>query len=144
MKNLKGIVKFGLVVCTMLLGFSSFASVNVNQLVIEVNNGPSLFGEENFLGNWKYSSKNVPYEYARGILFISKKEGVLSVIVALRGGERTAHDVKVEDNTLTFGLNMEGQIILMSITAEGDKISGKASSEDGIFQLTGERRLDPE
>lgn len=144
MKNFKGIVKFGLVVCTMLLGHSSFASQNVNQLAIEVNKSPTLFGEENFLGNWKYSAENVPYEYARGILFISKKEGILTVIVALRGRERKAQDVKVEENTLTFVLNLEGQLVSVSITTDGDKISGKASSEDGIFQLTGERRLDPE
>ena len=75
---------------------------------------------------------------------ISKKEGILTVIVALRGGERKAQDVKVEENTLTFVLNLEGQLVSVSITTDGDKISGKASSEDGIFQLTGERRLDPE
>jgi hypothetical protein len=144
MGNFKAIVKTGFLVYTLLLGFSSFASDIVNQLNIGVKNSPTLFGEEKFLGNWKYSAENVPYEYAKGILFISKKEGVLAVVVALRGGERKAQDVKVEDNTLTFNLNLEGQIVSLSITAEGDKIRGKASSEDGIFQLTGERRLDPE
>ncbi|MEQ8220032.1 MAG: hypothetical protein RH981_17470 [Arenibacter sp.] len=144
MGNFKAIVKTGFLVYTLLLGFSSFASDNVNQLNIGVKNSPTLFGEEKFLGNWKYSAENVPYEYAKGILFISKKEGVLAVVVALRGGERKAQDVKVEDNTLTFNLNLEGQIVSVSITAEGDKIRGKASSEDGIFELAGERRLDPE
>ena len=144
MGNFRAIVKLGFVVYTLLLGFSSFASKNVDQLTIGVNKTTALFGEENFLGNWKYSAENVPYEYAKGILFISKKEGVLTVVVALRGRESKAQDVRVEDNTLTFDLNLEGQIVSVSINAEGDKISGKASSQDGVFQLTGERRLDPE
>ncbi|MCK0189379.1 hypothetical protein [Arenibacter sp. F20364] len=144
MGSFKGIVKLGFIVFAMLMGVSSVASENLNQFNIEVHKASSLLGEENFLGNWKYSAENVPYEYAKGILFISKKEGVLTVVVALRGRESKAQDVRVEDNTLTFDLNLEGQIVSVSLKAEGDKISGKASSRDGIFQLTGERRLDPE
>ncbi|MDO6603228.1 hypothetical protein [Arenibacter palladensis] len=144
MVNLKSIVKFGFVVYSMLLGFSSHAIENVNQFAVGVNNSPLLIGEENFLGNWKYSAENVPYEYAKGILFISKKDGVLKVVVALRGGERKAQEVKVKDNTLSFNLNLEGHIVSVSINVVGDTISGKASSDDGVFQLTGERRLDPE
>ena len=105
MGNFKAIVKLGFVVYTLLLGFSSFASKNVDQLTIGINKTPAL---------------------------------------ALRGRESKAQDVRVEDNTLTFDLNLEGQIVSVSINAEGDKISGKASSQDGVFQLTGERRLDPE
>jgi uncharacterized lipoprotein YehR (DUF1307 family) len=86
----------------------------------------------------------VPYEYAQGILFISKKDGLLDIIVALAGGERRAQDVKVEENILTFSLNLDGQLVSISLTVEGDKILGKASSKDGIFELKGERRLDPE
>ncbi|MBC8767004.1 hypothetical protein H4O18_03270 [Arenibacter sp. BSSL-BM3] len=144
MGNFKGIIKIGFLVCTMLMGFSAMANADVNQLDVGVVNDANPFGEENFIGNWKYSAENVPYEYARGILFISKKEGSLKVLVALPGGERKADDVKVKDNTLTFSLNLEGQLVSVSITVEGDKISGKASSEDGIFKLSGERRLDPE
>ncbi|MDL5514674.1 hypothetical protein QSE00_22875 [Arenibacter sp. M-2] len=144
MENLKGFVKFGFVLYAVLSGFSSFASASITPFCVAVHNGPSLYGEENLLGNWKYSAENVPYEYAKGILFISKEEGKLTVVVALRGGKRKAQDVKIEGNTLTFNLKLDGPIVSVSITAEGDRISGKASSEDGIFQLTGERRLDPE
>ena len=117
---------------------------DINQSDIGVINDSTPFDEGKFIGNWKYSAENVPYEYARGILFISKKEGSLNVLVALPGGERKANDVKVKENTLTFSLSLEGQLVSVSITVEGDKISGKASSEDGIFNLSGERRLDPE
>ena len=144
MKNFKDIMKIGFIVCTMLMGVSSLASENINQFNIEVNKDSSFLGEENFLGNWKYSAENVPYEYARGILFISKKEGQLEVVVALSGRELKAQDVKVMEDSLTFSLNLEGQLVSVSITVDGDKISGKASSEDGIFNLKGERRLDPE
>ncbi|MDX1769623.1 MAG: hypothetical protein R3294_16345, partial [Arenibacter troitsensis] len=117
---------------------------NANQFAVGVRNSPLLMGEENFLGNWKYSAENVPYEYAKGILFVSKKDGVLKVVAALRGGERIAQEVRVEDNTLSFNLNLEGHIVSVSLNVIGDKISGKASSDDGVFQLSGERRLDPE
>jgi hypothetical protein len=144
MGKFKGVVKFGFLVCTILVGISSKASSSINQFNLKVNKDSALLGEENFLGNWKYSADNVPYEYAQGILFISKKEGQLAVDVALLGGERKAQDVKVEANTLTFVLNLEGQLVTISFTVVGDKISGKASSKDGIFELKGERRLDPE
>lgn len=144
MGNLKGIIKFGFLACTMLLGFTALAYADVNKLDVEVNNVSSSFDEEKFIGNWKYSAENVPYEYARGILFISKKEGSLKVVVALPGGERKADDVVVKENTLTFSLNLDGQLVSVSFTVEGDKISGKATSEEGIFKLSGERRLDPE
>ena len=144
MGKFKGIIKFGFLACTMLMGIAAMAYEEVNQLDVGVINDSTPFDEEKFIGNWKYSSENVPYEYARGILFISKKEGSLSVLVALPGGERKADDVKVIDNTLTFSLNLEGRLVSVSITVEGDKISGKASSEDGIFKLSGERRLNPE
>ncbi|MCK0145168.1 hypothetical protein MWU78_05880 [Arenibacter sp. F26102] len=144
MGNYKGFIRIGFLVCTMLISLSAMANANANQLNIGVDNDSTPFGEENFIGNWKYSAENVPYAYAKGILFISKKEGSLRVLVALQGVESKADDVKVKDNTLTFSLNLEGQLVSVSITVEGDKISGKASSEDGIFELSGERRLDPE
>lgn len=144
MENFKSIIKFGFIVCTLLIGLSAMAFEDAGQLNIGVVDDSSPLDEEKFIGNWKYSAENVPYEYARGILFISKKEGSLKVVVALPGGERKANDVVVKDNTLTFSLNLEGQLVSVSITVEGDKISGKASSEDGIFKLSGERRLDPE
>lgn len=144
MENLKYFVKFGFVLYAVSMGFSSFVSASVDPSYIAVGEGPWLFGEENLLGNWKYSVEDVPYEYAKGILFISKQEGKLTVEVALRGGKRKAQDVKIEGGTLTFNLQLEGPIVAVSITADGDKINGKASSEDGIFPLTGERRLDPE
>ncbi|MCM4151447.1 hypothetical protein DHD05_07590 [Arenibacter sp. N53] len=144
MGKFKGIIKFGFLACTMLMGIAAMAYEEVNQLDVGVINDSTPFDEEKFIGNWKYSSENVPYEYARGILFISKKEGSLSVLVALPGGERKADDVKVIENTLTFSLNLEGRLVSVSITVEGDKLRGKASSEDGIFNLSGERRLDPE
>lgn len=144
MGNFKSIVKFGFVVYIMFLGFSSHAVENANQFAVGVRNSSLLMGEENFLGNWKYSAENVPYEYAKGILFVSKKDGVLKVVAALRGGERIAQEVRVENNTLSFNLNLEGHIVSVSLNVIGDKISGKASSDDGVFQLSGERRLDPE
>jgi len=144
MRKLIGIIKFGFMACMMLIGSSAMAYEDVNQLDVNVIDDYNPINEEKFIGNWKYSAENVPYEYARGILFISKKEGSLNVLVALPGGERKANDVKIKENTLTFSLNLEGQLVSVSITVEGDKISGKASSEEGIFNLSGERRLDPE
>lgn len=144
MGKVKGVVKLGFLVCAILLGISSKASENIDPLDIKFNISTSFLGEENFMGNWTYAAENVPYEYAQGILFISKKDGLLDIIVALAGGERRAQDVKVEENILTFSLNLDGQLVSISLTVEGDKILGKASSKDGIFDLKGERRLDPE
>lgn len=139
-----GILKFGFLAGTMLLGFSTLAFDDVNKLDVEVLYDSSSFGDEKFIGNWKYSAENVPYEYAKGILFISKEEGSLKVVVALPGGKRKADDVVAKENTLTFSLNLDGQLVSVSIILEGDKISGKAISEEGIFKLSGERRLDTE
>ncbi len=118
---------------------TSFGSVKDSP--IKVNDS---YGEEDFIGNWKYSAENVPYEYAKGILFITKEKGDLKVVVALAGGERKAKNVNVDGKTLTFSLDVDGDLVSVTIKVDGDKISGEASSYDGVFALKGERRLDPE
>lgn len=144
MKKINAFLKLGLATFALLCGFTAMASTSFNSGKDSPVKIYKFYGEEDFIGNWKYSAENVPYEYANGILFITKEKGDLNVVVALAGGERKAKNVKVDGKTLTFNLDLEGELVSVTIKVDGDKISGEASSYDGVFALKGERRLDPE
>ncbi|NNG11094.1 MAG: hypothetical protein HKM92_13070 [Arenibacter sp.] len=144
MKKINAFFKLGLAMFALFYGITAVANTSLNIGKYTPVKAYESYGEEDFIGNWKYSAENVPYEYANGILFITKEKGDLKVLVALAGGERKAKNVKVDGKTLTFTLDIEGDLVSVTLKVDGDKISGEASSYDGVFALQGERRLDPE
>lgn len=101
-----------------------------------------IVGEADFLGNWVYTVEDVSPEYRNGVLHITKRDGTLTVEVALDAGRLRGENVKIVDDAINFTVNVEGQVVTLKLTVKGDKISGTGSSSDGTFKLTGTKRAE--
>ena len=93
-------------------------------------------------GAWEYTVENVPYEYSKGVIVITKSDDNYTVKVKLTNGELAGEDVAVVGNSVTFKLYIEGQTVAVELTAEGDGITGKSTSYDGTFYIQGARQVE--
>ncbi|EAQ99659.1 hypothetical protein [Maribacter sp. HTCC2170] len=128
-----------LVIATCLLGITA-ASANTTNEKNKVNF--SIPADE-VTGAWEYTVENVPYEYSKGVLMISKENKEYIVKVQLQHGAINAENVKVKDNVITFTVNVEGSNVSVTLNVDGDKMSGESSSYDGNFAIEG-KRMQPE
>ena len=133
-------LKLGFSAWALLLGLSVMAnteSLSGNKVYDKVS---YIIGEVDFIGNWVYTVEGVSPEYSKGILHITKRDKVLGVEVALDGGRLRGDNVKIVHDALNFTGNVEGQVVTVKLTVEGNKINGVGSSSDGTFKLTGTKR----
>ena len=93
-----------------------------------------------WVGIWDYSVKDVPPEYSKGVLHVSKLKRQHLVQIELASGTLDAENVVVKKQELSFTLDLEGQQIEVSLTMDGDTFKGESSSADGVFLLEGSRR----
>ena len=91
------------------------------------------------VGTWDYSAPNAPYEYSKGKLIITQGEDKLEGKVDIDGYEMKLNSVKVEGDVLTFSLYVEGEYVSVKLTIKGDSLEGKASTSEGLLDVTGKR-----
>lgn len=91
------------------------------------------------VGTWKYSAPDAPYEYSSGKIIVTKEDGELKGSIKIDYYTISAQDVKLENNTLSFGAYIEGEYIKIKIDLDGDKFAGKATYSEGTLPLSGER-----
>jgi len=138
----KKTLKFGFSTLILLMGFSTMANTNSTTCNKEYNVVSNAIGEADFLGNWVYTVQDVPIEYSKGILHITKRNGVLTVEVALDAGRLRGENIKIEGEAMGFTVNVEGQIVTIKLTVAGNKISGLGTSSEGTFKLNGTKRAE--
>lgn len=129
-----------LVVATCLLGATT---VLAEKSTNEKNSIDLLIPADEVTGAWEYTVENVPYEYSKGVMNITKDKKEYSVKIQLQYGTIDAKNVKVKDSTITFNVNVEGTDVSVTLNIEGDKMSGESSSYDGNFAIEG-NRIQPE
>jgi hypothetical protein len=49
------------------------------------------------------------------------------------------NSIKVEDGILSFSLYVEGEYVSVKLTINGDSLEGKASTSEGLLEVTGKR-----
>jgi len=91
-------------------------------------------------GVWDYTVKDVPPEYSRGVLHVTKKRRQHMVRVALENGTLEAQNVQVKKYKLSFSISIEGQLVDVNLTMDVDTFTGESISPDGVFALQGTRR----
>jgi hypothetical protein len=91
-------------------------------------------------GVWDYTVQDVPPEYSKGVLHVTKKKKAHMVQIELPNGTLDAENVVVKKKALNFSLNIEGQQVDVSLSMDGDSFTGESSSPDGVFLLQGTRR----
>ena len=133
-KNLKH-----LVIALILIGS---ASVLANSSKEETNINMAIPTDE-VTGAWEYTVENVPIEYSKGVLMISKENKEYSIKIQLAAGVLGAENVLVKDKTITFSVYVEGSKVSVTLKVNGDIITGESSSYDGNFAIEG-KRMQPE
>ncbi len=129
------IEKSKIITIVLFLLTTSFTWSSINEIMIDV----PVSGED-LIGTYDYTVDGVPYEYSKGVIIIGKQKAVYTVKIKLDNGELNGEDVKVEGNSITFNVFIEGRAVAVELTVEGDGISGESNSYDGTFMIKGKRR----
>ncbi len=109
----------------------------------QLENNVSIINDD-VVGRWLYSVADVAYEYSKGALYITENSGIYQVEIHVNNGTLHGQDVKVEQNKITFNLQVEGSNVAVTLMAKGDKLSGESSSADGVFKIEGKRKPNPQ
>ena len=95
--------------------------------------------DKDVVGTWDYSAPNAPYEYSKGQIIITQGEDKLEGNVNIDGYEMKLNSIKVEDDVLAFSLYVDGEYVSVKLTIKGDSFEGKASTSEGLLEVTGKR-----
>lgn len=100
----------------------------------------SEWAKNDILGVWEYMAENVPYEYSKGIISITKvgKENKVKVTIGEFSMDGT--NVIINKNEVRFQVFVEGQTVDVNLSANGNDLSGQGSTMDGAFLLSGKRK----
>ncbi len=93
------------------------------------------------LGVWDYSVPYAPYEYSKGQLVFTEKEGTIAGEIKIQGYAIPIKNLKVVEGTYSFGVEIEYNYIPITAKLEDGKINGKASTPEGDMTLTATRKI---
>jgi hypothetical protein len=91
------------------------------------------------VGKWKFEAPAAPEGYNSGNIIISFADNKYSAAVSMTGSEYVipGDKTKVENDTVSFILLLDGTEIAISLKAESNtKMTGKALAPDGEIPLT--------
>jgi len=95
--------------------------------------------KNNLTGKWKFEAPYAPEGYNTGSIEISFAEDKYSTAISMTGSDYTipGDKTKVENDTVSFVVLLEGNEIAISLKAESDvKMTGKAVYFEGEIPLT--------
>ncbi|WP_353718480.1 hypothetical protein [Dyadobacter sp. 676] len=87
------------------------------------------------IGTWKYTVSNVPPEYETGFMTFEQKDDKTTGYL----GQQERMEMKeltIDQGKVTFKLDFQGGILTVTMTQDGDKLSGTIVSQDGEFPIT--------
>jgi len=93
----------------------------------------------NPVGKWKFEAPYAPEGYNTGSIEISFAENKYSTVISMTGSDYSipGDKTKVENDTVSFVVLLEGNEIAISLKAESDiKMTGKAVYFEGEIPLT--------
>jgi len=98
------------------------------------------------VGIWKFEAPYAPEGFNSGIIVISREEMKHIATLSFTGSDYklNGENVIVEKDTVTFSINLEGQVIKVSLKGDSDaKMVGKAVYTDGEVPLTLTKTVTP-
>jgi hypothetical protein len=101
---------------------------------------PNLSKAADIIGTWVYEVSDVPEEYTTGEITIMKEGDGYKADIKAAGGIMTLNPLSVDGNTISFKVMVEGSDVQVKMTFEGDIMTGKAESYDGVFLMKGKRK----
>ncbi|MBK7628080.1 MAG: hypothetical protein IPJ16_12955 [Bacteroidales bacterium] len=91
------------------------------------------------VGTWKFDAPYAPEGYTSGTIVIGLAENKHTATMSFAGSEYkfSGKNVKVENDTVSFSIFLEGQDIKVSLKGDADaKLVGKAVYSEGEVPLT--------
>jgi len=95
--------------------------------------------QDNAVGKWKFEAPYAPEGYNTGLIEFSFAENKYSSSITFTGSDYkiSGENTKLEKDTLTFSVYVEGNEVAISLKPDGkDKMTGKASYIEGEIPLT--------
>ncbi len=121
--------------------FISFSSkANTLEIGPKETSTKSEWIKNDILGVWDYTAEDVPYEYSKGIIYITKEGKDFMVKVAIGESSIDGENVVIDKNEVRFQVYVEGQTVDINLSAKGNDLTGQGSTMDGIFSLSGKKR----
>ncbi len=92
------------------------------------------------IGEWKTEVADAPWEYRNGSIIFSETEGKLTAKISFPGqGMIPVNELKTKENKINFNVTIEGYKIIVDLVRDGDKMTGKAETPEGILQIKSTR-----
>ncbi len=100
--------------------------------------------QDHLIGGWAYTVEGAPEGWEKGLLLIINEDGTYKAQVQTGGGTLLGQNISVKKKSITFDVNVEGQMVAVALTMEGSKLSGTSTSSDGIYKINGVKSLSME
>lgn len=107
----------------------AFFILNVPYSIGETKNKPVI-------GEWVYEVSDAPEGYDKGSLVFSEIEGQTVCVIKLEAGELATNNLKIEKDSITFTVFVEGSPVNVALAREKDKMSGTVESPEGPKTMT--------
>ncbi len=96
---------------------------------------------DKLVGTWIFSAPDAPYEYSTGDLVITMEEEELQgELVFSEYYKLKLHDLKLEDEVLSFKAYIEGDVIYVKNTITKDEMKGKVSYSEGTLDFSAKKK----
>lgn len=105
-------------------------------VTVSAQTGPK---QDNTIGKWKFEAPYAPEGFNTGLIEFSFAENKYSSSITFTGSDYkiAGENTKLEKDTLTFSVYVEGNEVAISLKPDGkDKMTGKASYVEGEIPLT--------
>jgi hypothetical protein len=89
------------------------------------------------MGTWNYKVEYAPEGYDRGQIIFTQKESKVSGEVRIQGQSIPLNEIKYADGQYKFNVTIEYNNIPVVFKVEGDKLTGKANTPDGVMPISG-------
>lgn len=106
--------------------------VEENEILVLADHSP--------VGTWDYTVDGAPYEYTKGVLYVTKESSGYAVKVKLNYSTEKGNNVKIDKNKLNFSVMVEGLMVKVALEVD-DKgvIKGKVDTPEGLFTMVGKK-----
>ena len=96
---------------------------------------------DKLVGTWTFSAPDAPYEYSTGDLVVTVEEEELQgELVFSEYYKLKLHDLKLEDEVLSFKAYIEGDVIYVKNTISKDEMKGKVSYSEGTLDFSAKKK----
>lgn len=104
---------------------------------VMVSNNAQALENDSLKGTWEFKVSEAPYEYSTGKLIFAEKEGkATGTIKLMNGTEIKLQNLKVENNSFSFAVEIEYNTVTVTGKIAEGKITGKVDSPDGMLDIT--------